>query len=168
VTDDVSDCAWYGEVEEMEEDGPVKSGCCYATSVQSLAFSADLCQQYWTDESCAVSYDAHGANNCRWRPTDDDVDCDGLMTFVAAVSSSSRQNQKTLVIGSDSLMMDQTTKALNGEVSLMTVLMMFAAMFAVYRLYCCYKSARTNDGYEKLGDGNYGATYGRTGYQSMA
>merc|ERR1719150_2457071 len=85
-----------------------------------------------------------------------------LLMMFAAVSAT-RRDEKTFFIGADSVMMDQATKALNGEASLMTLLMMFAAMFAVYRLYCCYKTARTNDGYEKLGDGHYEAKYGRSG-----
>merc|ERR1719249_151861 len=159
LTDDSADCDWYGQMDAME----TASGCCYATNVQSLAFRADLCQQYWNEDECMVSYDANGRNNCQWRPTDDDVDCDGLMTFVAAVSRQGYE-PKTLS-GADSAMINGAVNALNGEVSLMTVLMLFAAMFIMYRLYSCWKSARNDDGYEKVGDGPsniYNACYQST------
>merc|ERR1719150_3182974 len=151
------------------ETGPTASGCCYSSNIESIAFSADLCQEYWTADGCSVSYDVDGQNNCRWRPTDDDVDCDGLRTFVNAVSR--RENQ----LFGDNTMIDQATKALDGEVSLMTVLMVSAAMFVLYRLYCCWNSVRNHwrndDGYEKSGDGQWNrhqTGYGTNGYQSMA
>merc|ERR1719295_1400616 len=159
LTDDSADCDWYGQMDAME----TASGCCYATNINSLAFRADLCQQYWNEDECMVSYDANGRNNCQWRPTDDDADCDGLMTFVAAVSRQGFE-PKTL-FGADSAMINGAVNALNGEVSLMTVLMLFAAMFIMYRLYSCWKSARNDDGYEKVGDGPsniYNACYQST------
>jgi len=159
VTDDAADCDWYGQMDAME----TASGCCYATNINSLAFRADLCQQYWNDDECMTSYDANGLNNCQWRTTDDDVDCDGLTTFLTAVGRQGFE-PKTL-FGADN-MMDHATKALNGEVSLMTVLMLFAAMFIMYRLYSCWKLARNDDGYEKVGDGPSN-TYNAC-YQSMA
>merc|ERR1719300_7592 len=169
VTDDAADCDWYGAMDAMETE----SGCCYATSVQSLAFRADLCQQYWNNDDCMASYDAEGTNNCRWRATDDDVDCAGLTTFMAAVNVGPpgyRYETKTL-FGADSVIMNKVAASLNEEVSLMTVLLFFGAIYVLYRLYSCWKSVRTDEGYQKLGDGSWNGyvnSHGPAGYQSMA
>lgn len=160
VTDDASDCEWYGE------DVEVESGCCYADKVDSLAFSADLCQEYWNDNGCLVSYDANGDRNCRWQTTRDGVDCSD-----AVVSEAAPRDESFMLFGGDTgyMAMNQLSAAFEGDISLLSVLMVLAAMFAVYRVYSCWKSARL-DGYEKIGEGKfqfYETNNMATNYQSM-
>lgn len=163
VTDDSSDCQWYKE--DVEEE----SGCCYATTLQSMAFSSNLCAQYWNNNGCLVSFDVQGAHNCRWEATDDDVDCQGLMAFENAV----RQHDEVKLFGADT-MVGRARLALGQEVSVLTILVLFAALFAVYQVHRCWNNSRKkvdHDGYEKLSDGKlrvYETNFGSTNYQSMA
>ena len=143
MTDDASDCEWYGEEEDLES---IEAGCCYAASLHSLAFSADLCQEYWNDNGCLVSYDANGEQNCRWEATADDVDC---IDFLETVLEPHDEESVLFSGNMGDMTVNRLSEALHGEVSLFSVLLLFVALCALHRAYYCWKSTR-NDEYQKL------------------
>lgn len=165
-----SSCHWMASEDHMhcewsEEDEPMASGCCFAAHLESLTFSIDLCREYWNENECLISYDANGDQNCRWEPTDDNVDCTKFMrTELIEVQPHEEEEE---LFGATSIAI---TMPMEGELSLFSVSLLLVAILAVFRAYSSWKVKRY-DGYEKLEERQlsvYATNVIATNYQSMA
>jgi len=134
-----ADCSW-----KPNNDEPQDPGCCVAKSDQVDSEWFDKCPQFWNSEKCGKK-----DKNCRWVDCEEEEDCTRYWPQLQFEGHAEVALFEEIMMAEHSEQLGEGTAS---SVSLITVLMLLVAAFAMHKAYRWCWGHNDGNGYQKLED----------------